>query len=236
MRILEERSERLELVATILLGLATVASAWCTYQAQLWDSEQLEKLGAAGALQSQSARALDVANRDALLDAATFANVLQAEGRGDNRTAAFLAANARVPFRPLLHRWMATQRAPGGQPQGTPFEDPAYRDDLQKETVALQQKAEAAMRAGHIANSNSDLFVMRTVMLAMSLFFLGIAGQLNGRQARHLAVIFGAVILAGTLLSLLALHPAPRPSRVLPPTAGDSAPPAPATDGNGPGK
>jgi len=41
---MDERSERLELVATVLLGIATAASAWCTYESQLWDGEQLRYL------------------------------------------------------------------------------------------------------------------------------------------------------------------------------------------------
>src|SRR5262245_17501394 len=115
-----ERSERLELVATLLLGVATVASAWCTYQSELWNSEQLEGMANANVVDTESLRATGVANRNAIVDAATFANLLQAESRGDERAVSFLLARARAAFRPILEEWYA-HRDGRALASGTPF-------------------------------------------------------------------------------------------------------------------
>src|SRR5215831_9140118 len=100
-----ERSERVELVATVLLGVATVASAWCTYQSELWNSEQLQLMADASVADNESLRATDVSNRNAIIDASTFVGVVQAEARGDERSVEYLLAHARPAFRPTLDAW-----------------------------------------------------------------------------------------------------------------------------------
>jgi hypothetical protein len=209
---MEERSERLELVATVLLGVATATAAWCTYQGQLWDSEQLAHMARASKLQSESLRATDVSTRNTIVDAATFAKVLEAEARGDRRLVQVMTALARPQFRPALQAWLA-KSSPSMLTTSAPFDDPAYRTAVQKDSLDLGAQADAALEAATAANENSDLFVMRTVLVALALFFLGIAGQLRARSARRLAVAFGALVLIATLLSLTRLERAPRPKR-----------------------
>jgi hypothetical protein len=206
----EDRSERLELMATVLLGLATAISAWCTYEAQLWNSIQLEQLARANSLQSASVGATELGSRGAILDATAFAFVLDAEARGDHRTSHYLAERARPQFRPGLEEWLSA-RATSGSPAQTPFDNRDYRASVEKRPIELRKQANAALAAARAANENSDLFVMRTVMLALSLFFLGISGQLRARRARLLSVSFGAVVLAVMLVSLTRLERAPRP-------------------------
>jgi hypothetical protein len=206
---MDERSERLELVATVLLGIATATSAWCTYQAQLWDSEQLEDMARASKLQSESLRATDVATRNAVVDATTFAYTLEADARGDHRLARYWSEVARPEFRPALRTWLADRAK--SSTQTTPFENPEYRAAVQKPAQDLGARADTALEGAFKANHNSDLFGMRTVMVALSLFFLGIAGQLKARGARRLALGFGALVLIVTLVSLTRLPRAGAP-------------------------
>ena len=219
MQALEHRSERLELVATILLGAATVASAWCSYQSELWNSNQLEKMGDASVADNESLRATDVANRNAIVDAATFTTLLQLEAQGDQRGADFMRARARPKFRPILDAWYARRRG-RELPAGTPFEDPRYRAEVEGPAVAKRAEALELLKEANIANENSDRFMMRTVAFAMSLFFLGIAGQLRAASARRLAVLMGALVMVLALLSVVRLPLAARPSRI--PKAGAS--------------
>ena len=206
----EERSERIELVVTVLLGIATATSAWCVYEGQLWGSKQLRDLAYANKLQSESLRATDVVTRQTVIDVTTFAYVLAAEARGDHRLSRYLTEVARPQFRPALEAWLA-KRSTSTSQTTTPFDDPSYRAAMQKPSHELGVRADAALESAFIANENSDLFVMRTVMLALCLFFLGIAGQLRARAARRLAVAFGTLVLVLTLLSLTRLQRAGRP-------------------------
>lgn len=211
MPVIEERSERIELVATILLGVATVASAWCAYQSELWNSHQLQLMADASVADNESLRATDVATSNAIVDATTFATLLQSAAENDQRAVDLIRSRTRPPFRVLLDEWYA-KRSGRELPPGTPFQDPRYRAQAEQPAAQLSARALSILKAANRANDSGDRFQMRTVLLAMSLFFLGIAGQLNARSARRLAVIFGALVLLLTLLSLARLPIAPRPS------------------------
>ena len=54
---MRRRSERLEVVATILLAFATVATAWSGYQASRWNGEQALAFSRASALRIESSKA-----------------------------------------------------------------------------------------------------------------------------------------------------------------------------------
>lgn len=210
MREREIRSERLELTATVLLGVATAASALCAYEAQLWSSRQLHAMAHASALEVASLRATDDGTRRTISDVVTFAAAASAESRGDHRAARYFADVARPAFRAPLRAWLASSTSAGPAP-GTPFDDPAYRAVIGGDADTLQAQANQSLVAATVANTNGDLFVMRTAMFALSLFFLGIAGQLRTPQARRLAVALGAAVLILSLLSLTRLDRAGRP-------------------------
>jgi hypothetical protein len=207
---IEDRSERLELVATVLLGIATAASAWCAYEGQLWNSAQLRAFARASRFEAESLRATDESTRNAVLDATAFANVVQAEARGDHRLARYVAEVARVEFRPALQSWLAA-RGSSASGEKSPFADGSYRAEAQRSAAALRSQSDDALAAARVANQNGDLFVLHAVILALSLFFLGISGQLKYRAPRRLAVAFGAFVLVATLVSLTRLQRAERP-------------------------
>src|SRR5438309_7138779 len=91
-----------EVLSMVLLGIATVASAWCAYQAQLWSGEQVRNMALADVRQSESIRKTTVATRNELVDVAVFVSVVEAQARHDERAAAFLKSRARPEFRPAL--------------------------------------------------------------------------------------------------------------------------------------
>ena len=63
---------RIDLVATVLLALATLATAWAGYQSSRWHSEQAKAQTKATASRIEAARAQDIADRDAQIDVALF--------------------------------------------------------------------------------------------------------------------------------------------------------------------
>ena len=64
--------ERIEIVATVLLALATVATAWSGYQASRWNGEQAKVFSRGAAARIESAKAAGLANAQTQVDVATF--------------------------------------------------------------------------------------------------------------------------------------------------------------------
>jgi hypothetical protein len=59
-------------VAAVLLALAAVATAWATYQAAHWRSEQALAGNRSTAARVEANRAAGMANREVLVDVETF--------------------------------------------------------------------------------------------------------------------------------------------------------------------
>lgn len=193
-----------EVISAVLLGIATVASAWCTYQAALWGGTQTANLAAASIRQFDSVRRTMTASRQELVDVSVFVVVLQAQARGETDTISFLRRHARPGFKAALEPWLDDRD--GMRTSGKlPFELPEYRVPDEEAAVRLQAQAARASDAAHAANANGDQFVLHTVLAALVLFLVGVTPQLRLRRVQGGVLIFGAVLLAATLVSVARL-------------------------------
>jgi hypothetical protein len=79
------RGVRLEIVATVLLALATVATAWSAYQSRQWTGEQAQGYSHATATRIAENRTSALANRQVQIDVATFIQWVDAHERHDSQ-------------------------------------------------------------------------------------------------------------------------------------------------------
>ena len=61
-----------EIVATLLLAFAAVATAWSSYQAARWNGEQAKTSGSVNKTRLEATRASALANAQTQVDVATF--------------------------------------------------------------------------------------------------------------------------------------------------------------------
>lgn len=65
-------TDRVEVLATVLLASAAVATAWSSYQASRWNGEQAKAASRTNAIRIQAARAQGLAEAQTQVDVATF--------------------------------------------------------------------------------------------------------------------------------------------------------------------
>ena len=194
------RDRRVELIAAIMLSIATVVTAWSAYQATRWSGDQAEDYTSASATRTESVRASTEANRQVLIDVATFLNWLDAEQSGDHALADDIHARMRKEFLPAFDAWHATAPA-GSIPDGTPFELPEYRLAAEERAKRLEAKAAALFEDGNQSNEVGDDFVLAAVLFASVLFFSGLAGTFDSLRAQLFLLILGGVmLLVGTVI------------------------------------
>ena len=80
---------RFEFLATILLALATVATAWSSYQATRWNGEASKAAVRANAQRIESAKAADRGNALAEIDVITFTQWVDAYATGEDELREF---------------------------------------------------------------------------------------------------------------------------------------------------
>ena len=194
------RDRRVELLAAIMLSIATVVTAWSAYQATRWSGDQSENYTQASATRTESVRSSTEANRQVLIDVDTFLNWLDARQSGDPDLADDIHARMREEFLPAFNAWLASAPA-GSIPDGTPFELKEYRLAAEEEAKRLETKASALFEDGNESNQVSDDFVLAAVLFASVLFFSGLAGTFDSLRAQVFLLILGAVMLViGTII------------------------------------
>jgi hypothetical protein len=205
-RVEANRSERwLELVSTVLLALATVATAWAAYQSRQWTGEQAQGYSHATATRIAENRSAALANRQVQIDVATFIQWVDAHAHHDDALADFYRARFRDEFKPAFAAWLATKPFTSAQAPPTPFAIPRYRLRSAVEADRLEKTAAADSQHAKAANENADNYMLAVVLFASSLFFAGISVKLHTVRARAALLGLGCVLFLGTLVWALTL-------------------------------
>jgi hypothetical protein len=191
---------RLELVSTVLLALATVATAWAAYQSRQWTGEQSQGYSHATATRIAVNRSAALANRQVQIDVATFIQWVDAHEEHRNQLARFYRARFRDEFKPAFVAWIAAKPFEGASAPPSPFAMPQYRLRAATEADRLETTAAAASERAKDANQRADNYMLAVVLFASSLFFAGISTKLDTLRARAAILGLGCVLFLGTVI------------------------------------
>jgi hypothetical protein len=191
---------RLELLAAVLLALATLGTAWAAYQARQWTGEQSQGYSAGTAARITENRAAERAGRQQQIDIATFIQWIDARSQHDAELAAFYRARFRPEFEPAFAAWLATRPFSSEDTPPTPFAMPQYRLAATAEAERLERTAAAASERAKDANQRADNYMLAVVLFASALFFAGISVKLEGRDLRVVLLGFSGLILVANLI------------------------------------
>ena len=194
------RSERLELVAVVLLATASIATAWAAYQARQWTGEQAHDYSVGTASRIAENRAAALANRQVQIDVATFIQWVDARAQGNTELARFYRSRFREEFRPAFASWLATRPLEDPAAPETPFAMPQYRPAASNEAERLEARAAAASDSAKDANERAGSYMLAVVLFATSLFFAGISTRLQSPAIRLAVLGIGCAVLIGTLV------------------------------------
>jgi hypothetical protein len=166
----------IEIVILLLLATATVASAWCIYEATAWGNVQVENIGAISMIQAESIRLTDNDNMLRTIDVTLFLSWIEAASENQTGRMAFLNDRFRDEFQPAFNEWLLSAK-PGEIPSGTPFSLQSYSLQTTRDLQQLELNMTARLDNVREANHNSDSYVLTTVFGALVLFFAGISGK-----------------------------------------------------------
>jgi hypothetical protein len=196
------REKVFEVVATVLLGLTALVTAWSGYQASLWDGIQSSDYSQASALRVESAQGFTEANQYRLADLSVLENYVDASFEGDAELAAYYRARFSDELEPAFVSWQALDPDDPDTPSG-PFHLPEYRLPVEVEAQAKADEAHQTFLDGEAANDRSDTYVATTLFFAAVLFFAAISERFAFAPARATLLGLAAVgLVAGTAVML----------------------------------
>lgn len=217
------KSDRIELISTIVLAVAVILTAWSAFQAGKWSGVQAINFSEAGAARTESTRFDARAGQSVQVDVAVFVEWLAAlneeinqglpvfdEATGEytptpGTLSYFLHVRMRDEFRPAFDAWLASDPVNNPDAALSPFDREEYELADQVEADRLKGLADEKAATARAANQFGDTYVLTAVMFATVLFFGGVASKLKQRSNRRIALVVAFVVLIIGLLTLASL-------------------------------
>ncbi len=216
-------SDRVELVATIVMALAAIFTAWAAFQSAKWSGEQATSFSRAGAARTESTRFDTRAGQQAGIDVAIFTSWLDALST-EIRTgeieppesaagyvptpetlSAFYFERMRLEFKVALEAWLNLNPLQTEGAPASPFDMEEYVLANGVEAARLQNVADQHAADAAVANQTSDDYVLTVVAFALVLFFGGISSKLGEAKNRYLTIGVAALLFGGATWVLLSL-------------------------------
>jgi hypothetical protein len=194
----EVNRDWVEIVATVLLAFAAVATAWSSYQANRWNGEQAKASGRVNALRIDAARAQGLAEGQTQVDIAMFFQWINATETEEQDLAEFYDARFRPEFRPAFDAWRASDPLTDPDAPPTPFAVDEYQLQARSDSERLDAEAEAMAAAVRRNIQRSANYVLAVVMFAVALFFAGMSTKLRGAGTRKALLVVGCLVFLGT--------------------------------------
>ena len=194
------REDWVDIAATVLLALATVATAWSGYQASRWNGEQAATAGRTNAARINSTKASSLANAQTEIDVATFTQWVDAYAQGDSELAAFYLRRFRPEFKPAVTAWIATRPLKNPDAPLTPFAMPQYKLAAREDAERYDAQAEVLAAKVRLDIQRSTNYVLAVVLFAATLFFAGMSAKLPTPRLRLALLIMGLVVFTGALI------------------------------------
>jgi hypothetical protein len=189
-----------DVAATVLLALATVATAWSGYQASRWNGEQAATAGRVNAARIDASTASALADAQTQVDVATFTAWVDAYARDETDLAAFYRRRFRAEFAPAVTAWIATRPLQNANAPLTPFAMPQYTLAAREEAARLDERAEALAAKVRVDIQRSTNYVLAVVLFAATLFFAGMSAKLPSPRLRLAMLVMGLVVFTGALV------------------------------------
>jgi hypothetical protein len=215
-------NDRVELVATVVLAVATILTAWSGFQSGKWGGEQAVNFSQAGAARTESTRADTLAGQLTQIDVAMYIDWVTAISNDlaagtvtpeelspftpvKGAVSGFLYLRFREEFLPAVDAWLAQDPIANADAPKTPFTMDEYVVAQGVEADRLTAVADAKSKAARAANQNGDNYVLTMVLFASVLFFAGVSSKMNRPRNRVIILSFGVVTLIVGLVILVSL-------------------------------
>ncbi len=193
----------LELVIAVLLGFVSIATAYASFQAALYDSQMAGAYTKGSNLATEAESLYLEGNQQFIQDAQLWNRLSELTIESNSADVDFAAAAAAkidtLTFMSVSEEFGAAiafadeQNAADPEFYYSPLDDEDYQDFLYSGWADTKEEATALVADGDEYNSLSDRLTLNTVLMSISLFLLGISALV--RQFRVQIILMGTAIV-----------------------------------------
>lgn len=187
-----------ELIVAVILGLATLGSAWSAYQSAVWGGIQSFRLAESTAAGRRAAEKAVYANQLRGVDLLLFEAYLRALSENNQWLAEFLFQRFRPEFKVATEAWLATRPLKNPSAPSSPFVMKEYSVAIDKEAQQLRQEEATKFTEARKANEISDGYLLLTVVFGVALFLGGITAAFKGRRVKAIMLALSVITITAT--------------------------------------
>ena len=208
MRMVEKPAESskkkwIEPVVAVLMALATVCTAWCSYESAAWTRQSNRLLNESNALERRAAL-LEVQGSQALIiHTSMFMQLLAAQHAGNQQLASFYAERFPPDVKKAYDAWLAQKPFENRAADAHPFVPNLYEVRGAVEAAAVRADSARRVAEAREAGNRSGQYLANTVLFATVLFFAGTAGKFEQPRVRLFSATFGVALFVFAVIRTL---------------------------------
>jgi hypothetical protein len=200
-----DRDRRTNMVALLLMALATLGSSWNAFQASLWNGKQTFCLMDAVSFAREADERAVTANQLRSVEASLFVEYSRDLYEGKTELSDFMLARMRPEMREAIKAWIGTKPLTNSKAPVSPFVMPEYRVEIDDQARELQDKSSAAYDEAQKANRTSDSYTLLGVLCTSALFLAGLVSGFQEKLMRRLVLVLSLVTLVTVAAMMLRL-------------------------------
>ena len=183
-----------EPVTAVLMALATVGTAWCSYKSASWTRQSNRLMNEYNSLERRAGVLTLQGMQSATIHTAMFMQVLAAQEAGNEKLANFYVERFPPDVRKAYDAWLAQKPFENPKADPHPFVPNLYEARGSREAAELSAKAANNLLVARRAGNTSGQYLANTVLFATMLFFANAVLKFEQKRVRIVAFAFAVAV------------------------------------------
>jgi len=201
----QEKQRWVEPVAALIMALATLSTAWCSFESAAWTRKANRLMNEFNALERKAGLVTMQGMQQATIHTAMFMELLAAQQAGNEKLANFYAERLPPDVRKAYEAWLAQKPFENPNADPHPFVPNLYEMRGTREAADATVKAANSLKEAREAGNVSGQYLANTVLFAAVLFFANASGKFEQRRVRVVAFAFAAAVFLFAVVRTLML-------------------------------
>jgi hypothetical protein len=201
----QEKKKWVEPVAALLMALATLSTAWCSFESAAWTRKSNRLMNEFNTLERKAGVLTIQGMQQATIHTGMFMQALAAHQAGNEKLANFYVERFPPDLRKAYDTWLAEKPFENPNADPHPFVPKLYEVRGTREAAEASAKAAGSLQEARKAGNISGQYLANTVLFATVLFFASAAGRFEQRRVRVVAFAFAVAVFLFALVRTLML-------------------------------
>jgi hypothetical protein len=190
----QERRKWVEPVAALLMALATLSTAWCSFESAAWTRKSNRLMNEFNALERRAGVLTIQGMQQATIHTGMFMQALTAQQAGNEKLLNFYVQRFPPELRKAYDAWIAEKPFENPNADPHPFVPKLYETPGTRQAAEASAKAAGNVEEARNAGNVSGQYLANTVLFAAVLFFANASSRFEQRRVRVVAFSFAVAV------------------------------------------